>query len=251
MLAKPFYRLRAMNVFRDETSLAQTNKIGQSLREHLHRSDYLLVIASPTSAAAEWVREETQQWVQMGRLDRLIIIHVDGHIRWDVNARRFDPATACLTPAVLDADWTDQPFIIDLRGISRDELVLRNPAFAMAMAKIAARIRGVEPYMLTSEDVTQQRRTMFAAWGAGLSIVVLAGVVSALYGGRAVVPQECRASPRRLTCVSVARVRGTSALGVGEVESCRVEQPHPRTLATNWNRCNAFLPRTGGYGSSL
>ena len=180
-LAKPFYRLRAMNVFRDETSLAQTNKIGESIREHLQRSDYLLVIASPTSAASEWVRAETQQWVQMGRLDCLIIIHVDGHLRWDVDARRFDPATACLTPAVLDADWTDQPFIIDMCGISRDELLLRNPAFAMAMAKIAARIRGIEPYLLTSEDVTQHRRTMFAAWGAGLSILVLAGVVSVLY----------------------------------------------------------------------
>jgi len=180
-LAKPFYRLRAMDVFRDETSLAQTNELSKSLRAHLARSDYLLVVASRSSAIADWVCLETQEWIQLGRLDRLIIILVDGQLRWDATARRFDPGTDCLTPAILEAPWADQPFIIDLGTISTGELVLRNPTFALSMAKVAARIRGTEPFLLISEDVTQHRRTMIAAWGAGLAIAALAVVVSSLY----------------------------------------------------------------------
>jgi len=180
-MAKPFYRLRAMDVFRDETSLAQTNELSKSLRDHLARSDYLLVVASRSSATSDWVRLETQEWIRLGRIDRLIIILVDGHLRWDPAAQRFDPGTDCLTPVILETPWADQPFIIDLSAISTGELVLRNPTFALSMAKVAARIRGTEPFLLISEDVTQHRRTMVAAWGASLAIVALVAIVSSLY----------------------------------------------------------------------
>lgn len=180
-LARPFYRLRAMNVFRDETSLAQTNALTGAIAQHLAGSEFLLVIASPASAKAEWVRLETREWLRLGRLGNLVIIVADGVFKWDAAAARFDATTDCLTPELLAADWQDQPLMIDIRSIKQSDLVLRNPEFSLAMARIAARIRRTEPYLLISQDVSEHRKKLVVAWSAVTMIVASASVAGLLF----------------------------------------------------------------------
>ena len=47
-LAKPWYRLRAMRVFRDQTGLAVTPRLWESIKNALCILEYFILLASPT-----------------------------------------------------------------------------------------------------------------------------------------------------------------------------------------------------------
>src|SRR5262245_37569679 len=71
-LAKPFYRLRALNVFRDKTSLAANPALWNAIQSALERSDYFILMASPASAQSEWVCRELGWWLAHREVDRLL-----------------------------------------------------------------------------------------------------------------------------------------------------------------------------------
>ena len=48
-LGKPWYRRRALRIFRDDTSLAATHQLWSSIEAALSRSRYLLLLASSRS----------------------------------------------------------------------------------------------------------------------------------------------------------------------------------------------------------
>ena len=57
-LAKPWNRRRAMEVFRDETSLAVSPGLWPTLRAALDASHWFVLLASPEAARSEWVGKE-------------------------------------------------------------------------------------------------------------------------------------------------------------------------------------------------
>src|SRR4030095_2180359 len=63
--AKPFYRLRAIRVFRDETSLALTPRLWPTIQKALGASEYFILMASPAAAASEWVQAEVGEWLRL------------------------------------------------------------------------------------------------------------------------------------------------------------------------------------------
>ena len=62
--AKPWYRLRAMHVFRDKTSLAMTSELWPSIEAALEQSEHFLLLASPPAAQSEWVQKEVTWWLE-------------------------------------------------------------------------------------------------------------------------------------------------------------------------------------------
>jgi len=64
-------------VFRDRDTLT-SGVLNDSLREHLEASRYLVVICSPNSAKSEWVSDEIQAFINMGRLEQIVPFIVDG-----------------------------------------------------------------------------------------------------------------------------------------------------------------------------
>src|SRR5262249_12689874 len=88
--AKPWYRLRAVTVFRDESSLSVTAPLWPTIVGNLDDSRYLIVLASATAAASKWVRREICHWItggtcdepenlrppqiQTGRVERLLLV---------------------------------------------------------------------------------------------------------------------------------------------------------------------------------
>ena len=60
--AKPWYRLRALRVFRDETSLSATPELWPSIVEALDGSRWLILLASPEAAESPWVNDEVAHW---------------------------------------------------------------------------------------------------------------------------------------------------------------------------------------------
>jgi len=62
-LGKPWYRRRALRVFRDDTSLAATPALWPSIVDALDGSRFLILLASPEAAASRWVDREVAHWL--------------------------------------------------------------------------------------------------------------------------------------------------------------------------------------------
>src|SRR5262245_58988443 len=90
--ARPWYRMRALRVFRDETNLSVSPGLWSTIEKALGSSEFFLLLASPRSAASKWVRREIDYWLAHRPADTLLIILTDGSIVWD--------------PALGDFDWT-------------------------------------------------------------------------------------------------------------------------------------------------
>jgi hypothetical protein len=62
--AKPWYRLRAMRVFRDKTNLSASPGLWQSIEIALGQSEWFLFMASPRAAQSHWVEQEITWWLR-------------------------------------------------------------------------------------------------------------------------------------------------------------------------------------------
>ena len=58
--AKPWYRRRALRVFRDESSLSAMPGLWPTIERALAASNYFVLIASPESSQSRWVRPGSQ-----------------------------------------------------------------------------------------------------------------------------------------------------------------------------------------------
>jgi hypothetical protein len=63
-LGKSWWQRRKLRVFRDETSLSATPALWPSIEAALTSSRYLVLLASPESAASDWVNKEIQTWFE-------------------------------------------------------------------------------------------------------------------------------------------------------------------------------------------
>src|SRR5437764_301817 len=72
-LGKPWYRRRALRVFRDDTGLSATPSLWPTLEQALAQSGYLILLASPEAAASPWVNKEIAYWLDHKSADTLLI----------------------------------------------------------------------------------------------------------------------------------------------------------------------------------
>src|SRR2546429_8459108 len=82
-LGKPWYRRRALRVFRDDTSLSATPHLWPTIEEALDRSQYFILLASPEAAASKWVNKEVAHWLDRYSINTLLIGLTDGDLVWD------------------------------------------------------------------------------------------------------------------------------------------------------------------------
>jgi hypothetical protein len=64
--AKPWYKLRALHIFRDQTNLAGNPALWSSIREALDQSLFYILLASPEAAVSPWVALEAEYWIPKG-----------------------------------------------------------------------------------------------------------------------------------------------------------------------------------------
>ena len=88
--ARPWYRLRALHVFRDKTSLAATPELWGAIERALQGSAYFVLLASPQAAESQWVRKEIQFWLANKSAKTILIVVTDGSIAWDDSRADFD-----------------------------------------------------------------------------------------------------------------------------------------------------------------
>jgi MTH538 TIR-like domain (DUF1863) len=81
--AKPWYRLRALHIFRDKTTLQLTPRLWGSIAEALDQSSHFVLMASPEATASIWVQREIEHWLGRQPADRMLIVLTGGEAVWD------------------------------------------------------------------------------------------------------------------------------------------------------------------------
>jgi hypothetical protein len=158
--AKPFWKLRALHLYRDESNLSARPDLWGTIAEALDRCRYLLLVASPDAVESKWVKRETSHWLERRGDRNLIILLTDGEITWDDAAQRFDPTRTTAIPGPLLTYQKTEPLYVDLRWAGEPDamLAMSNPRFADAVATIAAELHGKSKDELAGIDVREHRR---------------------------------------------------------------------------------------------
>jgi WD40 repeat protein len=174
--AKPWYRMRALHVFRDQTSLAASPHLWTAIEEAMSGSAWLILMASPESAQSGWVSREISWWRANRPANHLLVALTRGELVWDESAGDLDwGATTALSKEALGHAFTEEPRWVDLRWAPDQEDSLRSadPRLQDAVADLAAAIRHVPKDALIGEHIQQRRRTLQAAIAVAAALVVL------------------------------------------------------------------------------
>jgi WD40 repeat protein len=180
--AKPWYRMRALRVFRDTTSLAANPALWPAIERALADSEYFLLLASPESAGSAWVEREVEWWLSHRPADRLLIVLTGGTLVWDDGTCDWDwAATTAMSPR-LRGRFGEEPLYVDLRWArNADDLSLRHARFRAAVLDLAAALHGRPKDELDGEDVRLHRRARRLAW----AVTCLLAVLTVAAGGAA------------------------------------------------------------------
>jgi MTH538 TIR-like domain (DUF1863) len=233
-LGKPWYKRRALRIFRDYTSLSATPHLWPTIEAALADSRFLILLASTKAARSMWVGKEVTYWLEQKSTDTLLIAVTDGELAWTPGATDFAWSDATPLPAVLKGRFPHEPKWVDLRAY-RAGASKRDRKFTELGADFAAAVHGVPKEDLLSEEVRQQRRALTLAWSAVVILMVLGGV--ALLQWKAALDAEQVAVEQRLVAEQ-QRDRATAAeqtaneqRDVAKKQRDRAE--HVLTAATN------------------
>jgi WD domain, G-beta repeat/TIR domain len=183
--AKPWYKLRGVRIFRDQTTLAMTPKLWPSIEAALAESEYFLLLASVVSSRSKWVQREVEYWLENKSADKLLIV-VTGRACWPTRKLRSSLIGCVRTyfPAPLAANLPDEePLYLDLRWVkSAEHLSTPNPRFLGEIAGLLATLSGRPKDELIGEDVKQHSRVRRLVWSAAtlLFLLTIASVLAAV-----------------------------------------------------------------------
>ena len=182
-LAKPWNRRRALEVFRDDTSLSVNPHLWTSITEALDSSAWFVLMASPAAASSEWVNMEVEHWLAGGdgRADRILPVLTGGV--WEWSGSGFSDTTTAVPPA-LHGVFTEEPRHLDLSWANESvDLDLDNARFRQAIAQIAAPMHDTTQDELIGDDVRLHRRAVLIrrAATAALAVLFAGAVIAAVY----------------------------------------------------------------------
>lgn len=178
-MAKPWYRARALRVFRDDTGLAVTEALWPAIARELDRSAFLVLLLSPGAAESDWVDREVEHWRLHCSGRPLLLVLAEGECYWDRDRADFDPTRSTAVPKALLGAFAEEPRWVDLRWArGMTQLDLRHSRFRDAVAQIAAPLHDRPKDDLESTDVRLHRRTMRLVWSVVATLLVLALVAS-------------------------------------------------------------------------
>jgi WD40 repeat protein len=175
--AKPWYKRRALHIFRDQTNLAVNPALWSSIREALDQSLFFILLASPEAAASPWVEKEAEYWIGRNGPSHVLIVLTAGTLTWDSSSASFTSEHTTALPASLLRAFPEEPLFLDLRW-GRDaaaSLRLREPRFHEAVLQLAATLHNRPKDELDSSDIRTQRHNRLLA-ASGLIAILLASL---------------------------------------------------------------------------
>ena len=177
--AKPWYQLRALRVFRDQTSLAASPHLWTTIEQALDGSRWLILMASPQSAQSPWVAKEIGWWREHRPASHILVAVTDGELVWDASARDLDwAASTALSKEALGHAFGQEPRWVNLRWARAqpDRLRPADPRFQDALADLSAAIREQPKDSLIGEHIRQRRRTIRSLLAGLAALIILLAV---------------------------------------------------------------------------
>ena len=238
-LAKPLLKLRALDVFRDQTSLTASPALWPGIVAHLEVSEWLLLLASPASAASVWCNKEVQWWLDHRSTNRMLVLLTEGDMYWDTGARDFNWLRTTAVPRLLERRCEDEPLYVDLRWARNSELLsLRSAQFREAVVNVASPIHGVPKDELDGADLRQLARNRLLVRGGVAGITIAAGLAV----WQAIVANQQRVEAERQRDIAIARQLGAQAELLRTQQSDRL--PLALLMATESARAQPELIET-------
>jgi WD40 repeat protein len=205
-LAKPWYRQRALRVFRDDASLSANPHLWASIEAALDDAEWFVLLASPEAAASPWVNRELDHWLAHKSIDRVLPTVTGGTWTWDDGSQC---AVGTAVPPRVASAFAYEPRHLDLRWAQTEtDLDLANARFRDSVAQLVAPMHGLAKDDLESEDVRLHRRARRVARGAVTVLVLL--VVVALVTSAFALTQRKDAITQRNTAAATARAASAS-----------------------------------------
>jgi WD40 repeat protein len=171
--AKPWFKIRNLNIFRDESNLTISPNLWGKIQQALDNSNYLIYMASPESAKSKWVIQEISYWLENKSLDTILIVLTDGELKWRNNGLTpFNERNSL--PEILEEKVLEEPLFGDFTNLRKhDDLSLNNPLFKNEVLKIASQLHNKEPKELASEEVRTHKRMVRVRNIALIALVTL------------------------------------------------------------------------------
>jgi hypothetical protein len=218
--AKPWYKARALAIFRDNESLSASPHLWTSIQEALDNSEFFILLASPTAAQSGWVAREAERWSSTKPAENVLIALTGGDLVWDGTRNDFDWDLTDALPPTLQGVFIEEPRFVDLRWAhNADHLSLNHPKFREAIADLAAPLHHQGKEEIASEEVRQHNRTIRMAWTAVALLVFL--TVAAVVGGIFAVVSRNTAIAERNTVESKA-LAGEAITLLGSSETANI-----------------------------
>jgi WD40 repeat protein len=179
--AKPWYKLRALRIFRDETDLSTAPRLWTYISRALDDSEFLIFLANPKAAKSIWIDRELEYWLTKKGPERLLVVLTDGLAIWDSTQGCFEPQASNAIPARLHKAFSEEPFYLDMRWTrAAPPLSLREPRFLDQIATMAASLHHRSKAELASTEVREHRRTIRIAWSVAIALATLTVVATTL-----------------------------------------------------------------------
>ena len=207
--SKPWYRRRAVRVFRDEASLSANPALWPSIENALTGSDFLILLACPEAASSAWVNREVQYWLETKSSAQVLIAVTAGELAFDKATLEPDWSATTALPDAFKRAFKSQPRYVDLRWArTAADLSLRHPQFREAVADLASAIRGVPKDELIGADLRLHRIALATAWAGVIALAIAAGVAV----WQAVVANQQRKVAEQQARTATSRLLATEAL---------------------------------------
>ena len=168
---RPWFKLRALNIFRDRSMLPANSSLEDALRATIDRSQHLIVLASRAAATSSGMEFEGQYWFSKPRDGQvLIVLSEPGGASWPSIRDRFLPpsvASNLVTPPV----WVD---FAEVSEAIRGGHGYTDSQVREALSQlILAFYPGKSWSELCGEERRQRRRARVLLW-AGVTVIALA-----------------------------------------------------------------------------
>ena len=185
-LARPWYRVQALRVFRDDTGLAVNPHLWASTRPRLTTApiSYCSPLRRPPPRPGSIARSSISALTMRAGPSCPCSLTVT--LVWDDARRDYNSMASSALPPALAGRFADEPRHLDLRW-ARDEtqLDLRHSRFREAVADLAAPMHHLPKDELESEDVRRHRRALRLA-RAAVAVLVVLMLAAVVTGGLAV-----------------------------------------------------------------
>jgi hypothetical protein len=187
-IGKPWFRIgRNLTVFRDETNLAASPNLWNTIETALSNSKNFILLASSKATQSYWINKEVENWLQnhfseKNGLNNFYIVKTNGDLLWNNNTNDWDWAKTNCLPSILKNKFSAEPLWIDLAEfVNQNDLPInyKSPSFTSNLVKIVAGILNKPPREVESKELNRKRKSTAALVISSMAFVLL--VITGLF----------------------------------------------------------------------